>query len=647
LSRTPSYARLGALFVVLKRDRKDGLYMLNQEGSPVAPFTPEFDGLSQGNGADAAEMHSPSVSPIPLFKGTPGTSVPLSDKAGPSAEPTQEEKEKELAQSFWHNANAFSGSIRAVFYILGLFTPYYGLMATDNVLAANALLAVLILVPVFWKYILSPLIDTINNRLDAKERQVNFYLQFLNWLGELKTAPKNSIQNDIIFSYRFESEDAVQISLYDPQGSELFQKSLAWHPIVSYQKDSAADLMPDPSEKYRITLNWDDCSSSDQVRDGGYESFSPGKSLDSGLSSEEEEVSFFSKSFQQNFQQSFQTIQDHALPTWHRHAFKLKQFINIVAISAGFLYIQECFNFWAQSNPVLMFAYTFAALWAVQAAREDYLQRAKDTMAVVGKHEDVKSLSAKTNALFKLCREHKLFPLAAFACFWFAPTLVPLQFLPVFFTLVSCALVFFAVKTIDFKNSYEEELHKLRQDSRGQFEQAKKHFGKENFKVPEKSPLQQVQSGLLKTGQFIWEFIRTAFPLLFFTDYFVTHIGGASIGVVQMNFATTLTHPPLGVLIPEVLITLVVCGTFAALMVADTMENERHEAFNKQMIHGATDPEVLQRAEETSSHTGPAALASAAFCSQGEIHLSPEKDLRPPTWGDFSMPPIQFGKGNG
>lgn len=604
--------------------------MLNQEGSPVAPFTP---GSNQGSAAYAEEIPSPRLSPIPPFQETRGTFIPLSEKADPSAEPTHadrdRDREKELAQSFWHNANAFSGSIRAVFYILGLFTPYYGLMATDNVLAANALLAVLILVPVFWKYILSPLIDTINNRLDAKERQVNFYLQFLNWLGELKADPKNNIQNDIIFSYRFEPGDTVQIDLYNPQGGVLFHRPLTWHPIVSYQKDSAADLMPRPDQKYRITLNWDDCSSSDQVGYDGYESFL-------APSSEEEEVSFFSKSFQQNFQQSFQTIQDHALPTWHKHAFKLKQFINIVAISAGFLYIQECFNFWAQSNPVLMFAYTFAALWAVQAAREDYLQRAKDTMAVVSKHEDVKDLKAGASSLFKLCREHKLFPLAAFACFWFAPTLVPLQFLPVFFTLVSCALVFFAVKTIDFKNSYEEELHKLRQDSRGQFEQAKKHFGKENFKVPEKTPLQQVQSGLLKTGQFIWEFIRTAFPLLFFTDYFVTHIGGASIGVVQMNFATTLTHPPLGVLIPEVLITLVVCGTFAALMVADTMENERHEAFNKQMIHGETEPEALERAGETSSHTGPAALTSAAFCSQEEIHLSPEKGLRPPMWGGLS-----------
>jgi hypothetical protein len=508
----------------------------------------------------------------------------------------------QVIDGFWHHATSVSGAIRIFFYFAGSLSfggiYLFPLTATDAAIPTLWLWGALLGIPLVWLAV-SRLIAKVNDDLDAGEKRSAF------WFGVLREI--NNLKNSIAPSIAAQAQSTVTPTVDAPA-----QVTVPWHPLVSNQCVGLGQL-------YYLR---DFIKNQEGLVVNGYRvSFrsltyaNPGQAAPETLINNPSSIDSQALYVVQSIQISIQKVgaqgaavdaggidaleEDAAvgnktpLSGEEKNRLRLKRFMNIIAISAGFLYVQECFNFWAQTNPYSIFAYTFLIFTSVALAWHQHQTKQKSAQA-----SDASSLGRQDRRALMNNVVKALGIALLSSALYLLPSLLPAVAANAGFDFIFKALsfCFFAMagyRTMIYKNAYEQRLSELRSDTdvhyRALLQADQLKVGHDRSETdcsqPIKGSAKAIKKGhsmgsmLYRFCQFIWEFLRTAFPVAFFLDFFVTTFGGPSIGIVNMDFMSVFKQPPITALVLELTFVALCCGAFAAFMVKDGIKREQQEDY--------------------------------------------------------------------
>lgn len=496
----------------------------------------------------------------------------------------------QVIDGFWHHATSVSGAIRIFFYFAGSLSfggiYLFPLTATDAAIPTLWLWGALLGIPLVWLAV-SRLIAKVNDDLDAGEKRSAF------WFGVLREI--NNLKNSIA-----------------PSIAAQAQVTVPWHPLVSNQCVGLGQL-------YYLR---DFIKNQEGLLVNGYPVFfrsltyadrgqAAPETLINNPSSTDSQALYVVQSIQISIQKvdaqgaavdagGTDPLEEDAeggkkkpLSGEEKNHLRLKRFMNIIAISAGFLYVQECFNFWAQTNPYSIFAYTFLIFTSVALVWHQHQTKQKSAQA-----SDASSLGRQDRRALMNNVVKALGIALLSSALYLLPSLLPAVAANAGFDFIFKALsfCFFAMagyRTMIYKNAYEQRLSELRSDTdvhyRALLQADQLKVGHDRSETDglnqEKAGNKAIKKGhsmgsmLYRFCQFIWEFLRTAFPVAFFLDFFVTTFGGPSIGIVNMDFMSVFKQPPITALVLELTFVALCCGAFAAFMVKDGIKREQQEDY--------------------------------------------------------------------
>jgi hypothetical protein len=529
--------------------------------------------------------------------------------------------------AWWQNLSkltSLSSSIRATFYILGAFVgATFPLVPTAEQITVGALAVALLLIPLFWEKCLSRIINKINHFLDADIRRRTLWLSMINKI--IVTMHDNGISNQKVsakLTYQNSSSIGLttlncRLKITGLQGETEITKEVDLTldvPSLCMDEKDANQLMPEHGAEFSVFVPM---TTEEQQKEREAKSAfiitrfvrfvgldktkhqstdSPAAHAKAGDDNEQQvkqddissrwdwsktinNLSIHLASAKKRCTDIIQAIKERFSMSSEKYAkwiYNLKQFMNVAAISAGFLFIQECLQFWFKSQPLLIMAYTIAAVVAflgvVFRDSNDHVDADGNEVALDARDKSI------TKVIFDKCSKFtqtpffktKLLPSVVFcACFYALPRIS--TNLSASWPLISLVLVLIAACALTYKLNYERDLRSVREKCDAESTTYREKKGS-ILSSPKKKLLQQKVLEISgKTFQGTWEFVRTFFPLIFLLDFIFTKCGAPSIGVLQMSFST-MFNAPLSVLLPELFIASVFCAIFSYSMIQDTVK---------------------------------------------------------------------------